>query len=319
MLVLNAEQIRALALMPRLIDCLREAFRSKWMVPPREVNKVPGSSTGERLLLTMSAFDPSGGGAVKLATVFPDNPAMGLPSIQGAILVFSDTGTPVALLDGAIITRLRTSAASALASTYLSRPDSSHLVIIGTGALASYMALAHTAVRPIVRISICGRNPGSVASTTAAIRLFVGKDVEVIVPNSIEEAVAAADIVSCATSSPIPVLCGKWLKPGAFVDAVGSFSPSKRETDDDVVRRARIFVDTFEGAFAEAGDILDPVNRGIIGRDCIEGEMADLVSGRSTGRIDADEITMFKSVGTAIEDLAASRLVVAAAAQGAET
>lgn len=133
---------------------------------------------------------------------------------------------------------------------------------------------------------------------------------EVLVPNSIEDAVATADIVSCATNSATPVLVGKWLNPGAFVDLVGSFSPSKREADDDVILRSRIFVDTFEGALSEAGDIIDPLARGIIDRQRLEGELADLVSGRVTGRSSPDEITLFKSVGTALEDLAAAQMIV---------
>lgn len=308
MLVLNAEKIRALAPMPRLIECLHNAFRTECIVPSRQVATMPGGA-GDRLLLSMPAFDPEGGGVVKLATVFPDNQAQGLPTIQAAIVVFSETGTPVALLDGTVVTQLRTGAASALASKYLSRADSSHLVIIGTGALAPTMAAAHCAVRPITRVSVWGRRPERATATAAAIRSLVHHDTEVLVPNSVEEAVATADIVSCATSSPTPVLAGKWLKPGTFVDLVGSFSPSKREADDDVVLRSRIFVDTFEGALTEAGDLVDPLARGVIDRKRIEGELADLVSGRVSGRLSHDEITLFKSVGTAIEDLAASHLL----------
>lgn len=312
MLILNAEQIRALASMSRLIECLRQAFRTECVAPARQVVKVPGGA-GERLFLAMPAFDAEGGGAVKLVTYFPDNPAKRLPAIQAAIVVFSKEGAPIALLDGTIVTQLRTGAASALASTYLSREDSAHLVIIGTGALAPAMAAAHCAARPLTRISVWGRDPKRAAATAAAICALVKSAIEVLVPHSIEEAVATADIVSCSTSSPTPVLAGKWLKAGAFVDLVGSFSPSKREADDDVVLRSRIFVDTFEGALSEAGDIVDPLGRGIIDRQRIEGELADLVSGRVTGRVNPDEIILFKSVGTAIEDLAASHLVVAAA------
>jgi ornithine cyclodeaminase len=132
----------------------------------------------------------------------------------------------------------------------------------------------------------------------------------VSVAESVEGAVAAADIVTCATTSKTPVLLGRWLKRGVFVDLVGSFKPSTREADDDVVLRSRIFVDTFEGALAEAGDLLDPLERGVLSRERIEGELADLVSGRVTGRANPDESIVFKSVGTAIEDLAAVQLIV---------
>jgi alanine dehydrogenase len=312
MLVLGADQVRILAPLPRLIDALQEAFCKEYVAPARQVMKIPGGA-GERLLLFMPAFDANGSGAVKISTVCPDNQGSGAPTIQASILVFSPTGTPVALLDGTLITRLRTGAASALASRYLSRIDSSHLVVIGTGALAPMMAAAHCTVRPITRVTVCGRRSERAGATAVTIRSLIADHVEVIVGESIDRAVASADIVSCATSSSTALISGRWLRPGTFVDLVGSFSPSKRETDDDVVLRSRIFVDTFEGALTEAGDILDPIRRGIIERRNIEGELADLVRGRATGRRTADEITLFKSVGTAIEDFATSRLVVAAA------
>jgi ornithine cyclodeaminase len=314
MQVLTGEEIRALAPLPRLIDALEEAFRAGGCVPPRHIASVPGG-TGGRLLLSMPAFDASGGGAVKLATVYPDNAARGLPTIQATIVVFSERGMPIALLDGTTVTRLRTGAASALASRYLSRPDSAHLVIVGAGALAPYMAAAHCAVRPIRRISVWGRRAERAAATAAAIRERVDASIEVHGTASLDADVATADIVSCSTSSASPVLAGQWLAPGAFVDLVGSFSPSRREADDEVVRRARLFVDTFEGALAEAGDLLDPLARGVIARERIEGELADLVRGRVAGRRTREEITLFKSVGTALEDLAAARLILTAAAR----
>jgi alanine dehydrogenase len=315
MLVLNAEEVRALAPLPGLIDCLQKAFRTGCIVPLRQVVKMPGGA-GDRLFISMPAFDLEGGAAVKLVTVFPDNAPKGLPTIQAAIVVFSEDGMPVALLDGTVVTHMRTGAASALASRYLSREDSAHLVIIGTGALAPTMAAAHCVVRPILRISVWGRRPERAAATAAAIRALVGHHIEVLVPNSIEEAAARADIVSCATSSSTPVLAGKWLKPGTFVDLVGSFSPLNREADDDVVLRSRIFVDTIEGALAEAGDIIDPLARGVIDRTRVEGELADLACGRAAGRVSGDDIIMFKSVGTALADLAASRLIIAAVTDG---
>jgi len=315
MLVLNAEQIRPLATMPALIECLRAAFAAEWVVPVRQVVSSPGGD-GDRLLVSMPAFSPEGGGVVKLATVFPDNPAHGRPTVQAAILVFSDAGKPVALLDGTFVTLLRTGAASALASTYLSRTNSAHLVIIGTGALAPHMAAAHCAARPISRVSVCGRRRERARETASVIRSVVDSHVEVLVPESVEDTVGVADIVSCCTSSALPVLAGKWLRPGTFVDLVGSFSPTKREADDDVMRSSRVFVDTLQGTLSEAGDVIDPIERGVIDRNCIEGELADLVRGHVTGRRSDDEIIVFKAVGTAIEDLAAAQLIVSATSDG---
>jgi ornithine cyclodeaminase len=133
------------------------------------------------------------------------------------------------------------------------------------------------------------------------------------VATSLEKVVPVADIVCCATTSAQPVLAGKWLRPGTFIDLVGGFTPAKREADDEAVLRSRLFVDTYEGALAEAGDLIQPLERGLIARDRIEGELSDLVSGRALGRRGADEIILFKSVGTAIEDLAAAKLIVATA------
>jgi ornithine cyclodeaminase len=162
-------------------------------------------------------------------------------------------------------------------------------------------------------VSVWGRRREQVTATVTAIRGRVGKNVQVDATDSIPNAVGSADIVACSTSSPTPLLQGKWLRPGTHVDLVGSFQPTKRESDDEVVLRSRIFVDTFQGALHEGGDVIEPLSRGVISRDRIEGELADLAAGRVKGRKGPEEITLFKSVGTAIEDLAAARMVVEAA------
>ena len=312
MLVLNAERIRALAPTPRLVEALKKTFAAGRITTVRTPTNMPDGA-GDRLFVSMLAMDRDGGAVVKLLTILPDNRPKGLLTVQGAIVVFSKTGVPVAMLDGTVVTHLRTGAASALASQYLSRKDSTHLVLMGTGALAPVMALSHCAVRAINKISVWGRRPEQATVTAEAIRARVGKNVEVTTLTSIDEAVRAADIVCCCTSSPTPILAGKWLKPGMHVDLVGSFQPTKRESDDDVVLRSRIFVDTFQGALHEGGDVVEPLSRGIIKRERVEGELADLASGRVSGRVKDDEITLFKSVGTAIEDLAAARMIVEAA------
>jgi alanine dehydrogenase len=300
MQVVDADRVRAGADLPGLVDCLEQAFRGGATAPQRTVLKMPGGG-GDRQFLVMPAFAPDGSAAVKLVTYRPDNASRGVPTVQAAIVAFSEDGTPAAVLDGTMVTRLRTAAASALASKYLSRADSSRLTLVGTGALAPWMAAAH---------DVWGRRPARSAATVEALRGLVSAQVEVRAAPSLEESVAEADIISCATSCQAPLIAGRWLKPGSFVDLVGSFSPSAREADDDVVRRARIFVDTFEGALAEAGDLLDPIARGVIRREQVEGELADLVRGKASGRRTAGEITLFKSVGTALEDLAAAQLLL---------
>lgn len=316
MMVLNAAQIRAAAPTLRLVEALRKTFADGRITTVRTPTNMPGG-TGDRLFVSMLAMHQDGGAVVKLLTILPENREKGLLTVQGAIVLFSTSGIPVATLDGTVITHLRTGAASALASQYLSRKDSTRLVVMGTGALAPTMAASHCAVRPIKKISVWGRRPEQVATTATAIRARVASDIEVVVAESAESAVRNADIVSCSTSSPTPILGGKWLQPGTHVDLVGSFQPSKRESDDDVVLRSRIFVDTFQGALHEGGDVVEPLSRGIIKRERIEGELADLAAGRASGRASQGEITLFKSVGTAIEDFAAARMVVEAS--GGET
>ena len=309
MQVIDAGEVFARAPLPALVDCLEAAFRDQPLIPPRQI-LAPAGGAGDRRFFVMPAFAEDGSTAVKLITYRPENAKHDLPTIQAAIVVFSAEGAPLGLIDGTMVTRLRTAAASALASKYLSRADSRRLALAGTGALAPWMAAAHAAVRPIERIDVWGRRPERAEATVEAIRPLVGPGVDVRAAFSFEAAVRRADIVSCATSSPTPVLEGRWLAPGAFVDLVGSFTPDTRESDDDAVRRSRIFVDTFEGALAEAGDLLDPIARGVIGRERVEGELADLVHRRVDGRRSTEEITLFKSVGTAIEDLAAARLIL---------
>ena len=309
--MLDAEQVRARAPLPALVDSLERAFRSRSQVPLRQVLAPPGGA-GDRQFFVMPAFGEDGSTAVKLVTYVPENAGRGLPTVHAAIVAFSREGMPLALLDGTMVTRLRTAAASALASKYLSRADSRRLALAGTGALAPWMAAAHAAVRPIEHIEVWGRRPERAQATVAAIRTLVGTGVDVRAAAGFEDAVRSADIVSCATSSVTPVVEGRWLARGTFVDLVGSFSPEMREADDEAVRRSRIFVDTFEGALAEAGDLIGPIGRGVIGRERIEGELADLVGARVPGRRTPEEITLFKSVGTALEDLAAAQLIMAA-------
>lgn len=309
MLIIGAEEVRALAPMPELIDALARAFVDHSTMPPRQVTPIPGG-TGERLLLTMPAFETSGFGIIKLATVFPDNSDVSLPTIQGAILVFSDRGEAIAIIDGATVTQLRTGAASALASRYLSRTNSSHLLIVGTGALTPAMVAGHIAERPISRVSIWGRRTERITASLAQIRDWVGPEIELSPCNDLARGVSEADIVSCATSAATPLVLGEWLKPGTHIDLVGSFSPEKREADDCAVLRARIFVDTFEGALSEAGDLLQPMRDGLIARERIESELSSLISGKAEGRRNETEITLFKSVGAALEDLAAARVIL---------
>jgi len=239
----------------------------------------------------------------KLVTVFPGNAELQKPSVFGTYLLMSGrTGEPLAVIDGRSLTAWRTAAASALAAKYLAREDAAHLVMVGAGALAPHLVRAHTSVRPIRRVSLWNRTRQR-AEALAFPLVWDGFDASV--GDDLERLVREADIVCCATLSKLPLVRGQWLKAGAHVDLVGSFRPDMREADDDALRHARIFVDT-RVALQEAGDLVDPIRRGIIGTADIQGDLFDLCRGKIAGRTSAEEITLFKSVGTALEDFAAA-------------
>jgi len=240
--------------------------------------------------------------------VHPDNPSRGLPSVQGVCLLLDGaTGSPVALIDAPALTARRTAAASALASTFLSRRDAAHLLIIGTGRLAPELIRAHAATRPIRRVSVWGRNPEKARTLADS---FNPAQYEVSVVTDLEPAVRDSDIVSCATTSRQPVFDGTWLTPGTHVDLVGGFRPDIREADDTAITRARVLVDTREGACREAGDITQPLAAGLLTPSAIRADLFELCRDEHAGRGLTSEITLFKSVGTAIEDLAATELLM---------
>ncbi|MEQ1611420.1 MAG: ornithine cyclodeaminase family protein, partial [Hyphomicrobiaceae bacterium] len=207
------------------------------------------------------------------------------------------------LMDAPTLTVWRTAGASALASRYLSRPNTSRMVLVGAGALGEYLINAHASVRPISQVAIWNRTPANAEKLAAK---FAGSGIDVTVTSDLEAAVRAADLVSLATISSTPVIKGAWLKPGCHLDCVGAFKPDMRETDDDCVRRARLWVDTRIGGLNEAGDVVMPLKAGVITEAHVLGDLYELARGTAPTRASADEITMFKSVGASIEDLAAA-------------
>jgi ornithine cyclodeaminase/alanine dehydrogenase-like protein (mu-crystallin family) len=310
MRVVSAAEIDRVLTFPSLIAALADAFRADIAVPVRHHHEIrrPGASTATNLL--MPAWTQAAAGnflGVKVVNVFPDNGARGLPSIYGTYLLMSgETGETLAAMDGTRLTAWRTAAASALAAQHLARSDAERLVMVGAGALAPFLIRAHASVRPIRQVAIWNRNAERAAAVESQLHL-PGLDVSVTA--DLEAAVRVADVVSCATLSHEPLVRGAWLKPGAHLDLVGAYNPAMRESDDEAVRRARIFVDTRGGALKEAGDIVQPLADGVIAKDDVEGDLSDLARGLVDARRSPDDITLFKSVGTAIEDLAAAMLV----------
>jgi ornithine cyclodeaminase len=311
MRVITAEEIDRVLTYPALVNALREAFKADINAPVRHHHTLKQRGADATLLLMPAWTAGAQGGepflGTKIVTVFPDNGKISKPAVLGSYILMSGaTGEPLAVIDGTALTRWRTACASALAASYLAREDASHLVMIGAGALAPHLVRAHASVRPIKKVTLWNRTRGR--AVQAAFGLAVG-GLEVEVSDDLEAAVREADIVSCATLSAEPLVRGKWLKKGAHVDLVGGFTPKMREADDDAVKKARVYVDTRAGATKEAGDIVQPLKSGALKKESIHGDLFELTRGKAKGRSGNMQITLFKSVGTAIEDLAAAMLV----------
>jgi len=308
MRIVSADDIQNALTYRALIDALDDAFRSDIVVPVRHHHTIETGGTDATLLL-MPAWNEGEERYIgcKIVTVFPDNAKLQRPSVYGQYLLLSGaTGEPLAMMDGRALTAWRTACASALAARYLAREDAAHLVMVGAGALAPYLIRAHLSVRPIKRVTLWNRTRARAVSLGFGIAVA---GIEVDIAETIEEAVREADIVSCATLAAQPLIHGDWLKKGAHLDLVGGFTPKMREADDQAVKRSRIFVDTRAGATKEAGDIAVPLKKKVIDAKAIKGDLFDLARGKVKGRTSESQITLFKSVGTAIEDIAAAMLV----------
>jgi ornithine cyclodeaminase len=307
-----------------LIDRLEALFRTGCEMPTRHHHTLaapngPGSADATLLLMPAWTMPNAEGGkgriGVKLVTVFPDNGRRSLPSIYGQYLLLDGTtGAPLALLDGTMLTKRRTAAASGLASRYLSRPDARSLLMIGTGALAPHLVRVHAKMRPIERVTIWGRDPTKAdrlaAALAASLPEALGRAISVRATADRRSSVPEADIISCATLSRTPLVEGDWLRAGQHLDLVGAYTPEMRESDNAAVRRARVHVDTRAGALKEAGDIVQPIAQGVISAGDVVADLFELARGQKAGRSpdDAENITLFKSVGAALEDLAAANL-----------
>ena len=307
-LVLNANEVAAALPYDQLINALATAFANDCDVPLRAHHEVPVPDGNSGKLLLMPAWRSGGSIGVKIATVFPDNAEQGFPAVFASyILMSAETGVPVAFLDGTEVTLRRTAAASALASSFLSKSDSTRLLMVGTGNLAPHLIAAHATARPITDICIWGRRE---EAATKLAETLGSSTFSVSVSINLEQAVGSADIISCATLTMDPLIMGAWLNAGQHLDLVGAFNPQMREADCEAVVRADVYVDTKDGALSDAGEIVQSIADGSIEESDILGELRDLVTGSSSGRTSDESITLFKSVGTAVEDLAAAELAL---------
>lgn len=306
MRILDAQQTAAALPWQALIDALKEGFKNGCETPLRHQHQfeIPNESDGT--LLLMPAWTSGEYLGVKQILVIPDNAQRNISAVTASYQLSSaSTGELLAVMEGNVLTHRRTAAASALASSYLSKTDSAHLLMVGTGGLAPSLIKAHATARPIERVSIWGRNPEKASALAKKINAH---GIEATAITELKDSAAQADIISCATLSEAPLIFGDWLSAGTHVDLVGAFKPTMRESDDELMKRASIFVDTREGALSEAGDLVQPLNDGTIKHDNILAELQELTKEQHPGRSNENEITVFKSVGTGLEDLAAAVL-----------
>jgi ornithine cyclodeaminase len=302
MKIIDAEGVAVRAPYADLVEALRTMFREGATTPVRHHHETSPQS----MILMMPCWNAKWVG-LKTVMFNSANAARGLSTIQASyLLIDHDTGAAAAMMDGTELTRRRTAAASALAASCLAREDASVLTILGAGALAPHFARAHAAVRPIRKINIWNRSP---ERATEVAKLLTAEGLNAARATDLAAAVKEADIVSCVTTSTKPLVLGAWLKPGAHLDLAGAFKPSMRETDGEAVAKATVYVDTRDGALAEAGDLIQARDEGRFDFADVHGDLFDLCRQTLPGRKNADEITLFKSCGTALEDLAAAVLV----------
>lgn len=296
----DSNTIRRLTPMSALIAALRTAFADRPTTSPRQTLALPHGGT----MMVMPAWHPSGSSGVKIVTVYPD----ARPAVRATYLLLDgESGAPLAVLDGTMLTARRTGAASALACDYLARSDARCLLMLGTGVLVPHLVEAHCAVRPIDRVLIWGRDA---IKAQAMAKQLGNSGINAEPCATIEKGLTEADIVSAATLSTTALIQGAYVRPGTHIDLVGAFRHGMSEADPECFRRARVFVDTREGTLEEAGDLLDAVAAGAMTAAAIEADLADLCAEGYQRRRGGHEITLFKSVGASIEDLIAAEMVV---------
>jgi alanine dehydrogenase len=319
MLIVNAREVRELLDLDALIDALGVAMRDlsdgSASVPPRIGAVVPER---EAFLAAMPGYVPSLGAlAAKLVTLFPHNGPIGVPTHQALIAVFHpETGTPAALLDGTAITAVRTAAGSALSARLLARDDASVLALLGSGVQAREHARALPRVRPIREIRLAARDPARAATLAAELAAELSLPVTAVA--SYQEALRGADVACATTATAEPVIRREWLAPGTHVTSVG-FNPAGREIDDATIADALVCVESRAAILAPSpagsNDLTEPIRDGVIDEGHLHAELGELVAGTRPGRTSRDQITLYKSVGVAVQDAAAAALVLAAARQ----
>lgn len=303
---INAEDMIRHLTWPDLIEALRIKFQVGCEAPERHHHSIHVPGSPDATMLLMPAWQPGERIGVKMVNVFPGNTEKSLPSISADYFLYDGkTGQNLAMLDGAVITSRRTAAAAALAAQYLSCDHSETLFLVGAGRVASLVPEAMRAVRPIKEVLVWDLHH------EGALKLaenLTSRGFNARVELDLEIGTKSADIISCATLSKTPLIKGAWLAPGQHLDLIGSFTPEMREADDDAMRVAEVYVDV-EIALTECGEMIEPLRSGALERTDVKADLAALCKGKATGRTSGSAITVFKAVGTALEDLATASLI----------
>ena len=291
-----------------LIEALRKAFSSKITTPERVQHTIKNKNGSDATLLLMPAWKIGEHIGIKIVSVFPENTTNNMSAVHANyFLMNANDGKPVAVMDGTELTLRRTACASALAADYLVKKNVDTLLMIGTGNLAPHMIKAHCVVRNYSRILIWGRNEEKAKRLALSLNI---KDKEIVAKNDLKEALNVADVISCATLTQKPLIMGDCIKPGQHLDLVGAFTPDMAEADSKAIAMSKIVVDTYEGALSESGELINALKEGRIKKKHILSDLRELVLEEKDIRKDSNDITLFKSVGTALEDLAAAKLVI---------
>ncbi|MBN1218293.1 MAG: ornithine cyclodeaminase family protein [Anaerolineae bacterium] len=311
--VLSATDVRRALPMRQAIETMRRAF-GQLSANQAEMPLRTRLETEQGTLLLMPAYlKQSRELGFKMLSVWGDNPNRGLPALMGlATVIDPDTGRSLALMNGEALTALRTGATGGLATDLLARPDASVVAVFGVGIQGRMQLEAVTEVRQVKEVRVLNRTPSRVEAFVAEVSSWPNAP-SISVVDSRRDAVMGADVVITATNSRIPVFNGRHLSPGTHVTGVGSFTPHMQEVDEVTVQKAKIVVDSLQACLAEAGDLIIPLEKGVISKLDIHAELGQIVNGDRPGRETNDEITFFKSVGVAVQDVVAANEVLGAA------
>ncbi|MDK2594073.1 ornithine cyclodeaminase family protein [Pseudoalteromonas obscura] len=308
MQLINRAQVKQALNFKVLIDTIAEGFSGDANMPMRQVFELDNSADNHDAFAVLPAWNNDVIG-VKAFTYFPENFKQDKASLYSKIMLFSrQTGEPLALIDGTEVTLWRTAAVSALAASYLAKKDAKHIVFFGSGNLAPFMINAHLNVRDYEKVTVVARNPDKAKTLLSVLSAQHGK-IQFEFGTACQSLIASADVISCATGSHTPLFDGNWVSPGTHIDLIGNHHKQYRECDTRTVTRSSVYVDSRINVLNEAGELLLPISEGVFSESQVKAELTELAKSHTYRRASQSEITLFKSVGTALSDLVTAKLV----------